>query len=119
MTERVDAGWSVREFHGLDLGDARLNRRLLIMAEAFRAQPAAPINQASADWQSTKAAYAFFARERALPAEILLPHQQRTLERMAAHAPSSWPERTPPFSTSPIIQQRVDWDRSVADNVAW
>ena len=56
MTERVDAGWSVREFHGLDLGDARLNRRLLIMAEAFGAQPAAPINQASADWQSTKAA---------------------------------------------------------------
>ena len=49
MTERVDAGWSVREFHGLDLGDARLNRRLLIMAEAFGAQPAAPINQASAD----------------------------------------------------------------------
>ena len=87
MTERVDAGWSVREFHGLDLGDARLNRRLLIMAEAFGAQPAAPINQASADWQDTLAAYAFFARERALPAEILLPHQQRTLERMAAHAP--------------------------------
>jgi len=44
MTERVDAGWSVREFHGLDLGDERLNRRLLIMAEAFGAQPAAPIN---------------------------------------------------------------------------
>jgi hypothetical protein len=40
MTERVDAGWSVWEFHGLDLGDARLNRRLLIMAEAFGAQPA-------------------------------------------------------------------------------
>src|SRR5215211_2521693 len=87
MTERVDAGWSVQEFHGLDLGDARLNRRLLIMAEAFGAQPAAPINQASADWQDTLAAYASFARERALPAKILLPHQQRTLERMAAHAP--------------------------------
>jgi hypothetical protein len=86
MTERVDAGWSVREFHGLDLGDTRLNRRLLIMAEAFGAQPAAPINQASADWQDTKAAHAFFARERALPAEIVLPHQQRTRERMAAHA---------------------------------
>ena len=27
MTDRVDAGWSVREFEGLDLGDARLNRR--------------------------------------------------------------------------------------------
>ncbi|HEU5102395.1 MAG TPA: IS4 family transposase, partial [Roseiflexaceae bacterium] len=85
MTERVDEGWSVREFEGLDLGDARLNRRLLTMAEAFGAQPQAPINQASADWQSTKAAYAFCNNPHALPAEILLPHQQRTLERMAAH----------------------------------
>jgi hypothetical protein len=67
------------------LGDARLNRRLLMMAEAFGAQPQAPINQASADWQDTKAAYAFFANPHALPAEILLPHQQRTLERMATH----------------------------------
>jgi hypothetical protein len=85
MTERVDAGWSVREFEGLDLGDARLNRRLLTLAEAFGALPQAPINQASADWQDTKAAYAFFTNPHALPAEILLPHQQRMLERMAAH----------------------------------
>src|SRR5881396_574746 len=83
MTEHVDAGWSVREFHGLDLGDQRLNRRLLVMAEAFGAQPEAPINQASADWQDTKAAYAFFANPNALSGEILLPHQQRTLEGMA------------------------------------
>src|SRR4051794_25707120 len=86
MTERVDAGWSVHEFEGIDLGDARLNRRLLTLAEAVGAQPQAPINQASEDWQSTKAAYAFFANPHALPAEILLPHQQRTLERMAAHS---------------------------------
>ncbi len=59
--DQVDAGWSVREFAGLDLGDARLNRRLLTMAEAFGAQPQASINQASEDWQATKAAYAFFA----------------------------------------------------------
>lgn len=85
MTEHVDAGWSVREFDGIDLGDARLNRRLLTLAEAFGAHPQASINQASADWQATKAAYAFFANPHALPAEILLPHQQRTLERMAAH----------------------------------
>jgi hypothetical protein len=85
MTEHVDAGWSVREFHGLDLGDERLNRRLLVLAESFGAQPNAPINQASADWQATKAAYAFFANPKAQPGDILLPHQQRTLERMAAY----------------------------------
>ena len=37
MTEHVDAGWSVREFDGVDLGDARLRRRLLTLAQAFGA----------------------------------------------------------------------------------
>jgi hypothetical protein len=82
--EQTDSGWSVREFAGLDLGDARLNRRLLTMAEAFGAQPMASINQAAGDWQATKAAYAFFANPTVRPSDILLPHQQRTLERMAA-----------------------------------
>lgn len=82
--DQVDAGWSVREFAGLNLGDARLNRRLLTMAEAFGAQPQASINQASEDWQATKAAYAFFANPTVDSSDILLPHQQRTLERMAA-----------------------------------
>ena len=56
MIEQLDAGWSVREFHGVELGDARLDRRLLALAEAFGAQPTAPINQASDDWYATKAA---------------------------------------------------------------
>jgi len=79
MIERVDAGWSDRELHGLDLGDERLRRRLLIMAEAFGAQPEAPINQASADWQDTKAAYAFFAHPKAQPADILSIFEPRSL----------------------------------------
>jgi Transposase DNA-binding/Transposase Tn5 dimerisation domain len=83
--DQVGAGWSVQEFAGLDLGDARLNRRLLTMAEAFGAQPTASINQASGDWQATKAAYAFFANPTVQASDILLPHQQRTLERMTAH----------------------------------
>lgn len=85
--DQVDAGWSVQEVAGLDLGDARLNRRLLTMAEAFGAQLTASINQASGDWQATKAACAFFANPTVLPSDILLPHQQRTLERMAAPRP--------------------------------
>ena len=83
--ETLTACRSIREFHGLDLGDERLNQRLLVLAETFGAQPEAAINQASADWQATKAAYAFFANPKAQPADILLPHQQRTLERMAAY----------------------------------
>lgn len=55
------------------------------MAETFGAHPTAPINQASDDWYATKAAYGFFANPKAIPAEVLAPHQQRTLERMQAH----------------------------------
>ena len=67
------------------MGDARLNRRLLALAETFGAHPTAPINQASDDWYATKAAYGFFANPKALPAELLAPHQERTLQRMQAH----------------------------------
>ena len=81
----TDTDWSIHEFCGIDLGDTRLNRRLLTLAETFAAQPEAPINQASADWQATKAAYAFFANPHATPDAILLPHQERTVERMQAH----------------------------------
>jgi len=83
--EHTDSGWSIREFDGVDLGDARLNQRLLSMAEAFGAQPQAPINQACSDWQATKAAYAFFANPTVRVDEVLAPHQQRTLERMMAY----------------------------------
>jgi hypothetical protein len=85
MIEQVDAGWSVREFRGVDLGDQRLNRRLLALAETFGAHPTAPINQASDDWYATKAAYGFFANPKAIPTELLAPHQEHTLERMQAH----------------------------------
>src|SRR5688500_5170484 len=84
--DTMNMDWSVYEFCGLDLGDERLNRRLVGLAETFAAQPEAPINQACADWQATKAAYAFFANPKAAPSAILLPHQARTLERIRSHS---------------------------------
>jgi hypothetical protein len=84
--DTMNMDWSVYEFCGLDLGDERLNRRLVGLAETFAAQPEAPINQACADWQATKAAYAFFANPKAAPSAILLPHQERTLERIRSRS---------------------------------
>src|SRR5262249_2490116 len=82
--------------------------------------------QASADWHHTKAAYAFFARERALPAEILLPHQQRTLERMAAHAPLTDHSSGRALRTSSRALDRTAWrvlralsDREVGITTLW
>lgn len=75
--------WSEWEFEQVDLGDKRLNTRLKKLAEDLSGAPEAPINQASEDWAATKAAYRFFQSDQVTSAEILSPHQARTVERMS------------------------------------
>jgi hypothetical protein len=76
--------WAASEFGDSDLGDQRLNRRLVEVAKALSAKPEAPINQACEDWSAAKAAYRFFENERVSARDIFLPHQERTIERIAA-----------------------------------
>ncbi len=52
--QELSASWSRQEFEGLDLGDMRLNERLLSIAEALEAQPGSAINAACGDWASVK-----------------------------------------------------------------
>jgi len=77
--------WVESEFMGLDLGDKRLNDRLLRLTEQLTSQPTASINQACEDWADTKAAYRFFQNPRVEVNQIRLPHQQRTQARMGAY----------------------------------
>lgn len=77
--------WVEAEFIGLDLGDKRLNDRLLRLTQQLTSQPTASINQACEDWADTKAAYRFFQNPRVDVSQIRLPHQQRTQERMRAY----------------------------------
>ncbi|HBY93696.1 MAG TPA: IS4 family transposase [Chloroflexi bacterium] len=86
MAEKVEREWVVTEFAGVDLGDERLNRRLIVLAGDLGGQPTAPINEASRDWKAMKAAYKFFANEQVEAEAILAPHQERTLERLRGHA---------------------------------
>ena len=44
----------------IDLGDKRLDSRLIKLCDTFSESPESPINQACADWAETKAAYRFF-----------------------------------------------------------
>ena len=44
-----------------------------------------PINHACEDWADTKAAYRFFDNKKVTAEELLKPHQQRTVSRMAEH----------------------------------
>lgn len=77
--------WAAQELQGLDLGDQRLNRRLIQMVTAFSARPEASVPQASGDWASTKGAYRFWDSEQVDVAAILAPHVQQSLARASAH----------------------------------
>lgn len=76
------AGWVHREFAGAKLGDRRLERRLLEIADAFAAQPTAAIPQACSAWPAIKAAYRFFSNKKATMDRLLEPHRSATVERM-------------------------------------
>jgi hypothetical protein len=57
-----------------DLGDARLNKRLLTLLEQLAAMPTASFAQACGTWAATKAAYRFMDSEKATPQAIRDAH---------------------------------------------
>jgi len=80
-TESVE--WVTQEFARADLGDKRLDRRLVKTAELLTKAPSAPINEACGTWASTQASYRLFNHPKASPAKILEPHWKATAERMS------------------------------------
>lgn len=70
------------EFHGMDLGDERLNRRSVRIAEALAANPEASVNSACNGWADTLAAYRFFNNSNVTPEKILAPHLEATKQRI-------------------------------------
>ena len=78
--------WSRQEFGDLDLGDTRLNDRLVHITDALTAQPMSPISTVCGDWSAVKAAYRFFDNDKVSETEkVLNPHFQQTVERMRDH----------------------------------
>ena len=77
--------WTETEFEGIDLGDARRNRRAIRLMDRLSAKPSANLPQACADWADTIAAYRFFGNDEVQWADILAPHLQNTALRMAVH----------------------------------
>ena len=55
----LSVSWGRQEFSGLDLGDNRLNERLINVADALAAYPESTINAACGDWSSVKAGVSF------------------------------------------------------------
>jgi hypothetical protein len=90
VMSEVDMTWAEEEFAGADLGDKRLNRRLMKLTERFADKPTASIPGACPDWSETQAVYRFFDQannaKRPLNWEtVLTPHMTSTHARMRQH----------------------------------
>lgn len=79
MTE----AWAAEELRHVELGDARLNRRLVRLVADLAAQPAVSVPQACGDWATTKAAYRLWDHAQVTPAAIRGAHVQATIARVA------------------------------------
>jgi hypothetical protein len=73
------------EFGDAPLGDARLVKRLIGIAEKLGEQPTASIPQACGTWDHIKGAYRFFDNHRVDEDQILAAHQQASQERARSH----------------------------------
>jgi hypothetical protein len=80
---RLAQDWAEEEFGEVQIGDLRLNKRLLTIAQAFYARPQANIPQACQTRAETKAAYRFLEHPDTSMDTILEPHYQATVARMS------------------------------------
>jgi len=77
--------WAAQELQYAQLGDARLNRRLVCVVEDLAAQPTASVPQASGTWAATKGCYRFWDSEKVTPAGIRASHTRTTRARVRGH----------------------------------
>lgn len=82
---RAPQDWAQQEFGGCAL-DARLKKRLLILARDFYARPTANVPQACSSRAKTKAAYRFLDHDDTSMDTLLQSHYQATQARVAAES---------------------------------
>ncbi|MEO5355517.1 MAG: hypothetical protein H7835_20240, partial [Magnetococcus sp. XQGC-1] len=77
--------WAEEEFGTVDLGDKRLNDRLILLAARLSESPTASIPGACSGWAEVQGAYRFLAQEDVEWEDILAPHFACSTRRMAQH----------------------------------
>jgi hypothetical protein len=82
------ADWAEEEFGDTNLGDRRLDKRLLTLARDFWAQPQSNIPQACKKRAAMKGAYRFFEHESVTMEKLLSSHYQATIARIRATPPT-------------------------------
>jgi hypothetical protein len=98
--------WAEAEFSSVELGDRRLNRRLLEIARDFYARPQAQVPQACQTRARTKAAYRFFKHPNTNMDDLLEPHRESTCKRIAEKKIVLCPQDTTSlnYSTHPATE---------------
>jgi hypothetical protein len=91
--------WAVREFGGADLGDERINQRLVKVAAAAAASPSRSIpGQCRGAWRKTKGAYRLFDNSKVSFDKLQEPHRQLTLEAAGKCSTVLWVSDTSTLS---------------------
>ena len=85
MSNKHEMSWASEEFENANLGDKRLNRRLMTICDSFSESPESPINQACENWGDSKAAYRFFKNDKVKESEISVVHYHKTVGRASKH----------------------------------
>lgn len=81
MSNEHEISWATEEFENADLGDKRLNRRLMKICDSFSEFPESPISQACEDRPGSKAAYRFFKNDKVKESGISEAHYHKTIGR--------------------------------------
>ena len=76
------ASWAAVEFDEAELGDRRLTRRLIELAERLAKHPSGSLPEACADGAQLKAAYRFFDNANVKPSAVLRSHVRSTTTRV-------------------------------------
>lgn len=78
-------GWAQQEFETINLGDPRLNRRAVLLAERLGQKPGASIPAACENWAETAAAYRFLRNEQVRWDDVMSAHWKASQARMREH----------------------------------
>lgn len=74
--------WTAKEFETIDLGDKRLNHRIIHIVENLGLSPGRTIPQTFKSWGEIKACYNFFNNDLVSEQKLLAPHIEKTIERI-------------------------------------
>ncbi len=77
--------WAAKEMGNINLGDKRLDVRVIKLLTSLGDKPTETIPVACQGWPEKKADYRFFDNAKITSEKILTPHIEATLQRMESH----------------------------------